>query len=407
MDRKVCIDRQLVVDTFCSLVRVPSPLLRVSAIMQWLVTWLVRHGIPLQFDRAGGTLAGFEIGNLISDVIPGTPGCEEWPIKAVEAHVDTVPLPPDLAAVNVVVTDDVIRSDGKSILGADDKAGVAAILGALGHILEHRLPHGPLQLLFTVGEERSMYGVRELDLGLVEAASVVCVDGLEGDILWRGGPAKLKYEATFHGHAGHAAMPGDTLHAGLVANVALMGAMNVGLLGTDPDWGILPGKSLESTIFHNVSRICTLPDAAFPSTNVVPGQAVIAGEFRSFSKQKMETAWTTLQRLFTTATERYRSRNGRHTARVEFQTEYPYEPYVMPEDHPLVKDALHAMEQAGIVALAELSPGATHANVFNQRGIPAVVLGAGGRNPHQTDEYVIIHEMVKAAETLVHYLTAT
>ena len=407
MAQSVTVDRQFVVKTFTTLAQIPSPLLQVAGVMKYLELLLKGWGIGYRFDQVGVALAGFQCGNLIADVIPATPGCEALPVKGVEAHVDTVSLPPGVNSINVVVEEGTIRSDGRTILGADDKAGVTAIIVALAYILKHRLPHGPIQLLFTVGEERSMYGVRELDLSWVLAATVVSVDGLEGSKLWRGCPAKLKYRATFKGHAGHAAFPEDTLHAGLMANLALSGVMTAGLLGGEGDWGILRGSCLEQTVFHNVSQITTTPAVEFPATNVVPGEATVCGEFRSFSKEQMGTCLRTLQNICQVAATNSRSCNRRHQGQVTFETEYPYEPFSLPSGIWFVQDMVRAMSAAGITdADADLGPGATHANVFNQRGIPALVLGAGGRHAHQNEEHVVIEEMAKAAEVLVHYLTA-
>lgn len=407
-------NRDRVIKTFVRLAEIPSPKLQVRKIMRHLAQLFIQEfGLAPFVDEAGKDMPGFECGNMFVD-IPATSGCEHLPCLGVEAHVDTVAVPAD-ASINVVVEDDVIRTDVTTILGADDKSGLTAIVEALRLMKELRLPHGPIQVYITVGEENSMYGLREMDFGLVKAQSVVCVDGLEGNTAWRSCAAKLKYKIKFVGKAGHGALPESTLNAILMAAAAISSArcrdlFGPGDIGQPYVFGVILADKQEDQVWHNISEIFSHQEGAsnFPSTNVVPGEVIVSGEFRAFRPDLLEATFAELVQCFEAAVANFTAADGLAQGRVEVvEVERPYPPFCLPVENPLVQKTLSAMRAASIEnPKADITPGATHANVFNQHGVPTVVLGAGGRNPHATNEYVIIDEMVKAAEVLVHFLAA-
>lgn len=400
--------RQRVIDTFVELASIRSPLLEVGKIMDHMET-IVRDefGFGFQYDQAGATMAGFERGNMIVDLMPAIPGFESLPVKGVEAHVDTVPV--EGPSVKVVVADDVIRTDGTTILGADNKAGVTAIIEALRLIREHNIPHGPIQWLITVGEERSMYGVRQADFGLIKAQEILCMDGLEGNTIWRSCAAKLKYRAIFHGKEGHGAFPERGLSALIMAIQALGASIHQGLLGNHNDFGVIHGSTYETSVWHNLAELLshTKGKSMFPSTNVIVPEVIVSGEFRAFSKKLLEETFAQLRNNFEDWSSRSRSQDGQAKGSVEIETEYPYEPFLLAEDNPLTQSVMGAMVAADVPNPSSgIIAGATHSNVWNMHGIPSVCLGAGCRNPHENSEHVIIDEMVRAAEVIAHWLAA-
>lgn len=403
-------NRERVVRQFCDLARVKSPLLQVREIMAYL-TGLVQGitGVMPQFDEAGKDMPGFECGNMFVNV-PATPGCEHLACLAVEAHVDTVAVPKS-ASIRLVPTSNedgfIIRTDGTTILGGDDKAGVAAILEALRILKENSVPHSPIQILFTVGEERSMYGVRQMDFSQVKATSVLCLDGFSPDTIWRSCAAKLKYRATVRGREAHGGFPERGLNAILMAVSALASARDRGLMGPE-FWGVIRGNSDEESVWHNVSEFLSHEKGGseFPATNVVPGTVVVCGELRAFRPELLESTFAALKECFEAAVNRT-SEDGSAHGSVEFEVERPYPPFCLPEDHPLVQSVAQAMRNAGVdKPRAEIIQGSTHANVFNEHGIPAVVIGTGEREPHTKDEHVVCDEMVQASEVVAHYLAA-
>jgi len=334
--------------------------------------------------------------------IPATSGHKQLPCRGLDAHVDTVKVPVG-AQITPVVDGDTITSDGTTILGADDKAGITAILEALMLLQEGNIPHGPIQVIFSVGEETSQYGVRQLNPDDLKAESMVCVESFTpGDIICACA-GKIKYRATFVGRACHAMTPERGINALLVANHAVDLLLRSNLFGEPGSRGLIPGDTSDQDLHHNLSQV-TGGDK-FPNTNVVPETAVVCGELRSRSKDRLEWGLQQVQEAFDLAAAYWRSADNQHQASVEMEVERPYDPYLLPENHPLVRELEDAMIQAGPTPHVIASPGACHANVYSQH-LPVVVIGAGGENCHSVDEYVQVSDMCLAAQTITHWLAA-
>lgn len=148
-------------DLFLDLVRIDSLSRREGAIAKRLTHELSELGASVEFDDAG-TAVGGEVGNLIAH-LRGTTAGEPLLLCA---HMDTVE---PGAGVTPIVEGDVIRSDGRTVLGGDDKSGVAIVLECLRVCREERLPHPPIEVVFTICEEQGLLGARHLNLGRVRA----------------------------------------------------------------------------------------------------------------------------------------------------------------------------------------------------------------------------------------------
>jgi tripeptide aminopeptidase len=258
-----------VVDLFLQLVRIPSPLYKVGEIQKYLKA-LFTDLFPMADiwqDTAGNDHSDYEAGNLLIN-IPASVGYEHYSILAVEAHVDTVDV---RGEIKPIIKDQVISSDGSTILGADDKAGIAAICAAAGIIKD--FSHGPIQILFTVGEEMSMYGVKALDFSKIKAKEILCVDGFSPKDLITACAGKIKYQAKFMGKGGHGAFPEKGVNAIEIAARVISSCMRLGLTGR-----------MENHIIHNISEIQSHEGKSeFPSTNVIPAETIVSGELRGLS----------------------------------------------------------------------------------------------------------------------------
>ncbi len=370
---------------FTELAMIPSPLYAVGKIQQHIASWLSKlfPGIISIVDLAGNDNPKYELGNMYIRV-PASPGYEALPCLAVEAHVDTVPLIEgqnnSLAIKNGIVS--IVRG---GILGADDKAGVAAILAALTTIKDQ--PHGPIEVIFSVGEELSMYGIKEFNFKQLEAKTILCVDGFSPLTINNACAGKIKYQATFVGQSGHGAFPEKGINAIEMAAYAIQQCISFGYTGR-----------LENGAIHNISEFQSHEGSPlFPSTNVIPGKAVVAGELRGLSSRELDNSFSQIKGLM----ERWAKRpNG---GSVEIITDIPYPPFNVPDSR-----IVERLQKTNPNLQFSLKPedGATHANVFNEKGFESVVIGAGCRNPHAKDEYLIIDELEQAAEIITNYLKA-
>jgi tripeptide aminopeptidase len=129
---------------FLDLVRIDSLSRREGMIAARLATELRELGAEVEFDDAGDAVGG-ETGNLVAHV-PGRGGGAPLLLCA---HMDTVE--PGLG-VSPVVDGDVIRSDGRTVLGGDDKSGIAIVMECARACRESSQPHPPLEIVFTICE---------------------------------------------------------------------------------------------------------------------------------------------------------------------------------------------------------------------------------------------------------------
>ncbi len=163
------VNEQRLVDTFLRLVQIPGPSLRERPIADQLKKELGELGLTATEDNAGKALGG-NSGNLLVN-IPGN--VEGAPSLLFACHMDTVPL---AVGVKPQIENGVIRSDGKTALGGDNRAGCAEVLEAVREVFENNLPHGPIQLVFTVAEEKGLWGSGELDPAQLKADYAFAVD---------------------------------------------------------------------------------------------------------------------------------------------------------------------------------------------------------------------------------------
>lgn len=132
------------------------------------------------------------------------------------AHLDTVPPGKN---IRPVVEQGVIRSAGNTVLGADDKSGVAAIVEALRLIVSQKIPHRPIEVAFTISEEVGLLGAKYLDYTRFHSRQAVVFDN-EGDVgtIVNQAPGHMEISATITGKASHAGVaPEEGISAILVA----------------------------------------------------------------------------------------------------------------------------------------------------------------------------------------------
>jgi tripeptide aminopeptidase len=371
---------------FLKLVTIPSPTYQVGKIQSFL-TDLFLATFPeagIYNDSAGqDMIPGFEAGNLLIN-IPASPGKQDYPILAIEAHVDTVP---ENNPTIPLVTAGIVYSDGTTILGADDKAAVAAIWEAMQIV--NVSPHGPIQIIFSVGEESSMYGMRAFDFSKIKADTILCVDGFSPCEVITACAGKIKYRATFTGQSAHGAEPEKAINAITMAAAAIATC----------DMHHLTGR-LNNGMINNIAEIQSHSgESQYPHNNTIPGSCIVSGEIRGFSKEELKEAADKIKDIFR------RTAEGRQ-GEVDFEWLIPYQPFDLMTSQGVeskIFDRLRA-KNPGTILTTTNSYGSTHANIYNERGIESVVIGAGCRNPHTHKELLIISELEEAVNIIANYL---
>ena len=361
------IDRKRVLAEFLELIAIPCSTHDERQIGDLLTKRLQELGGTVREDKAGEAIGG-NCGNLVAD-FPATDGLEALPTVMLTAHMDCVE---PCAGIHPVIEDGIIRSDGTTILGADDKAGVTAILEALRQLREHAIPHGPLQVVFTVAEENGVHGSQHLDSSLLHADMGFTLDT-------HGHPGVMSYKAPGKNQI-HIHIAGKAAHAGVEPENGINAIQAAGVLLADAPQGRI---DVETTC--NIGRI-----AGGSATNVVADSCDIYYESRSRDKEKLERI---TQRII----DHFRLGEESTGCKITAEVSPDYGPYEIAKDAPAIKAAARAAEKLGFPVELEESGGGSDANHFNTYGVPTVVLGVGMTNCHPKDEYIEEEDLYRAA----------
>jgi len=359
-------------DLFLDLVRIDSLSRREGTIAQRLATELLAVGASVEFDEAGAAVGG-EVGNLIAH-LHGSTAAEPLLLCA---HMDTVE---PGAGVQPVVDGDVIRSDGRTVLGGDDKSGIAIVLECLRVCREQSLPHPPIEVVFTICEEQGLLGARHLDLGRVRARRGLVFDSDAAGFVFTRAPGSTLIEVVVRGRAAHAGMaPERGVSAIKVAGDAVA-SMRLG--------------RIDEETTANLGTI-----AGGRAINIVPDEVHLRGEARSHDVAKLDAQLEHMRRCFEEAAARHPG------ASVEVRCEPMYQAMRVDDDAPIMRLLTAAAARAGRTVTSAGMGGGCDANILNQRGLEVVNLGTGMRDIHTTSEWLKVSEMVAAAEVTLALIT--
>ena len=362
-------------DEFQELVRIDSLSLQEGAVAEVVMGKLRAMGLDVQQDRAHERIGG-QTGNVIAKVPATRAGL---PTVMLNAHLDTVA--PGQGVMPECRGDDIL-SVSETILGADDKAGVTVILAAVREILVSGAAHGELQIAFTIAEEIGLHGAQYLDYSLIKPDYAFVFDGgRDIGTLTVAAPSAQKMTWKVTGRAAHAGVcPEKGVNAVQIAAEAIA-AMKMGRLDE------------ESTA--NIGHI-----EGGAARNIVPDLCEVWGEARSHNEAKLAAQVSHMQRCFEDAV-------GRHEgAGLEREIQSSYHRFRLSEEDEVVRVASAAARKLGLEVKLETGGGGSDANIFNEKGIPAVICATGARDPHSLGETVSISGMAKAAEWLVGMVTA-
>lgn len=361
---KVNVNETRLLNSFLEYVQIDSETGMERDMAQRLEQELRALGCSVAYDDAGERL-GCNVGNLYA-VLPGDETLE--PILF-SAHMDTVK--PGLGIVPIV-EDGVIHTDGSTILGGDDKSGVAAIMEALKVIQEEQLPHPPLEIAFSIHEEGGVLGAANLDYGRLTAKKAVVMDssGAPGKIILAA-PGQYKLNVEIHGRSSHAGVSPENGISAIQVAADAIGKMK--LLRIDE----------ETTA--NIGAI----HSQF-STNVVPDLLTLSGEARSRNNDKLEEQAQHMLECIKTSCEKF---GASYTGGLTLT----YPGYKIPEDDPFVARVKEACVKTGLTPLLGASGGGSDANHMNHHGITAIPLATGMSKVHSTEEFLLVEHLEQTA----------
>ncbi len=346
---------------FLDLAAIPSPPGEERAVADRVLEYLAALGLEVDEDDAGPQL-GSTIGNLYCRLDGSAQGL---PIFLC-AHLDTVPLEGPLEPV--VGEDGFVRNAGGTILGADNKAAVAAMLEATARLLEDGRQHAGIELLFTPMEEVGLRGAVAFDESRLRAQVGYVYDhaGPIGEVIL-GAPYMRKLDVVFHGRAAHAGMYPEEGRSAIAAAARAITDLRLGRLDeeTTANVGTIEGGS---------------------GRNVVPERCRFQAEARSHDERKVADVVQEMLETFTFAA-------GLSECEVEAQVQGDARGYRFRRDDLPVRLAATALERTGHEPSFVLSGGGADANVFNDRGLQCVNLANAMTDIHTPDERIAVSDL--------------
>lgn len=362
------INQERIVNAFMDYVKISSPTKEEGKFAAFIMEVLESLGADVHMDDAGPKL-GSDAGNVIAKFKGSTNGA---PILF-SCHMDTVSPGVD---IKPHIKDGVIYSDGTTILGGDDKAGIAAIIEAIRILKEENIPHADIEIAFSIFEEGGLHGAKNLDFTKFKAKNAFVLDsgGNPGEVIVKG-PAQDKLDFKVIGRPAHAGVaPEEGISAVMVAARAID---QMKLLRID------------SETTANIGRI-----EGGSVTNIVTPEITVKAESRSLNNDKLKAQSDHMVECFVKAAEAF-------GAKVEYEVNRMYSAFTVEENDPIVSKAFEAIKNAGLEPYTAASGGGSDTNIINANGITAVNLGIGERKPHTLEEHLHIKDLVAAAQIVL------
>jgi tripeptide aminopeptidase len=341
-------------ETFVRLCEIPSPSGSEARVAGYVMGELRSLGLEVTEDDTAAE-TGAACGNLVAR-IPGPAGA---PAVMLCAHMDTVPI---ADRIEVVLEDGVYRNRHETILGADDKAGVAVLI-ELARLYAERGAPAACELVFTTGEEVGLRGARAFDVSSLQAPYGFVLDHAAplGRMVLAA-PTYYAVRAEFLGRSAHAGIRPEDGRSAIAAAAAAINAMQLGRIDdeTTANVGAIHGGT---------------------AANVVPEGCVIEAEVRSLDDAKASAAARGMVDAITYAAS---------AAEVDVDTtvEEHFRAYRIADDHEAVVLAAAALRDCGVEQMPTSTGGGSDASAFAAKGFQCVNLAIGVELNHTPRERV-------------------
>lgn len=369
------VNQERILTLFKEMVALDSPSRNERLVCDYIKNYLATLGIAAEEDDAGARING-TTGNLYASV--------EGAITAApllfSSHMDTVE--PSHGKTAILHEDGTITSDGTTVLGSDDLAGVVAILEALTQLKEQALPHRPLELLFTVSEESHCGGIAQFDFSKLHANQAYVFD-MDGDVgsAASSAPTISTYTVTFHGKAAHAGFDAQNgIHAIKAAAKAVT---------------LIPCGNIDEGVTANVGVI-----QGGKATNVVPDTCTITGEIRSFDDSKVNEKRQQVIDICTACAEEI-------GATIDVQYDTAVTAFNTPDDTAVVQRFKRCCQALGFDGETYPTFGGSDQNTLSAHGVDGIVVATAMNNCHSVTEFTTVKGLTDAAELALALMKST
>jgi len=364
-------------DLLIELIRIDSLSRKERDVAMRLKREMEELGATVELDDAGEKVGG-NVGNVIAH-FPGN-RTSARPLL-LSAHMDTV-VPGE--GIVPVLEGDILRTDGTTVLGGDDKSGVAIICEVLRVVQENKLPCSDIDVVFTICEEAGLIGAKCLDPNRLRARTGLVLDSDSVGFLFTKAPAANRIEFRIHGLEAHAGIcPEKGISAVKVAAEGVA-QMKLGRIDheTTANIGVIEGGM---------------------AVNIVPNLVVLKGGARSHSSEKLEQQTQHMLHCLQEAAARHvvESDGRRFSARVEAKIDRDYDRMDVPDQAPIVQLVQAAAKNLNVEIRTMAWGGGCDANVLNQKGLEVANLSTGMRDIHTVKEWLDLKDLYLSAQMVL------
>jgi tripeptide aminopeptidase len=374
------INQERIKNLLLELVQIDSVSRKEREVAERIKKYCEEMGATVEIDDAGAKVGG-NSGNVIAR-FPGTIPGAEWIMMS--AHMDTV-VPGE--GVKPIVEGDIIRSDGTTVLGGDDKSGCAVILETIRCLREQNLPHAPIEAVFSICEEVGLLGAKHVDTSKLNSKYGLVFDSDDPGFLFTKGPSADHMDLKIYGLESHAGVaPEEGISAIRIAAEAIH-HMKLGRIDheTTANIGVIEGGK---------------------ATNITTNFVLLRGEARSLDDRKLEAQTAHMVKCCEDAAAKHEVTVAGITTkgRVESHVTREYSAMDVPDSSRVVQLVYAAAARLGQKVETLASGGGCDANIFNQRGIECANFGTGMRAIHTVKEWLDVKDMYASAEMTLEVL---
>jgi tripeptide aminopeptidase len=375
------INHERLASVFTTLCEIDSPSKQEGRVAAYLKSLFTEMGAEV-FEDDSASLTGSDCGNLFIRFSNG--GLDKDPVFF-NCHMDTV-----IPAIGVKVQreGEVFSSAGDTVLGSDDKAGIAALIEVMRSLKEKNIPHGPVEYIFTTCEEVGLLGVKALDPSLIKAKIGYALDSSGINRVVIGAPAAYRINAEVKGMASHAGLSPEKGISAIQLAAKSIARLKLGRLDSEStaNIGVIEGGT---------------------ASNIIPESVLVQGEVRSHSVKLLEEHTEHIRSTFQDEVDNWSDPDGNVAGKpsLEFKIIDDYPVMKLDRDSAVIKRIEAAATSLGTELDYVFAGGGSDANIFNSYSIQCAILSTGMDKVHSTRETIKLSDMALTADLIMAILT--
>lgn len=349
------------IEIFLQVIKINALSANEKPLADFIESFLSNLGYKIEYDDSA-KFTQSNTGNLICKIGSGGD-------FVMTAHMDTAR---PTENVKPIILDDKITSSGDTVLGVDNRVGVAVLLYTLERIALENIPVKDFTVAFTTCEETTLFGSKYLGLNGNIKKGFVFDSGYRPGCFIYSACGAIGFNLKVIGRASHSGIsPEKGINSLQVASKAI---------------SRLPLGRIDDQTTMNIGIL-----KSGSAVNVIPELTEMIGEVRSFNLQKAENYFNLLIKTF-------EEEANQSKAKIEYDYFWDFKPYTINESSDVYKEIVKAITKVGLIPTPRISLGGSDANSLNAKGIESINIGIGAQNPHSNDEFVYIEDLFKSAE---------